>query len=156
MSAWFLPIAATVLGGIQAVNAGKQAEQLGYEQELLAEKNALLARRELQEQVRRQQKEDERLRSAALARAAASGAQISDSVADYLDYFEEEQERQINWLKTSGASRIRLQLSADRIQAKTTRQRGRNQQMSAFFGTITKAYAFGKAGGMFSPAGAEE
>ena len=102
-------VAMSIFGAIQGYRAGEQMEDLAEEQALLADRNSVLAHQELNEQVRRQGDEDKRLRSAAKARAAASGAEISGSSLTYLNFMEEEQGRQLNWMKTAGASRIRLQ-----------------------------------------------
>ena len=150
MSAWLIPAALSVFGAIQGYEAGKDMEKQADEMDRLAEKNALLKRRELTEQVRRQAEEDKRLRSAALARAAASGARVTGSVADYLDYMEDEQARQLDWLRTAGASRIRLDLEAEKRSADATRTRAETQKWGSLIQGFTSAFSYMDKGGMFT------
>lgn len=149
-SPWMVPAIMSVFGGIQGYGAGSDMQAQAGEMKKLAERNALLSRRELQEQVRRQSEEDYRVRSAALARAAASGARVSGSVADYLEYMGTEQSRQLEWLKTSGASRIRLQLAADMNNASAMKVRGKTQQWSSMVGAFTSAFSYMDKGGLFA------
>ena len=149
MSAWYFPAVMSVIGGIQGYSAGQEMQELADEQERLAEQNALLERRELREQVRRQAAEDRRVRSAALARAAASGARIEGSVADYLTHMEEEQTRQLNWLQEAGASRIRLNLQAGERQADATRIRASTQMWTSLITGFTQGFGYLDRGGLF-------
>ena len=110
----------------------------------------------LQEQVRRQNLQDRRLRASALARGAASGAEVgSGSVATEMQFMEDEQAYELNWLKTAGASKIRLQLQGDKLRAGVTIQQGQTQQWSSVVQGLTSAFMFADAGGMFttSPSG---
>lgn len=144
-------VAMSIFGAIQGYRAGEEMEDLAREEELLADKNALLADRELQEQVRRQEKEDTRLRGRARARAAASGAEISSgSLATALEYQEEEQGRQLNWMKTAGASRIRLQLQGDKLRAKAGMIKASNQKWSSLFQGFGSAAGYADKGGLFA------
>ena len=146
---WFAA-AASIFGSVLGYQGGKDQERLGRDQEKLAERDALLGKRELQEQVRRQSNEDARLRSSALARAAASGAEVtSGSIATFLTYQEEEQGRQLNWLKTSGASKIRLKLEGDRLRAKSTQQQGKNQQWGSLITGAVGAFGYADKQGLF-------
>ena len=146
----WLPMIMSIFGALQGASAGGDVMALGREQEKLAEKNALLEKRELQEQTRRQAAEDRRIRGTALARAAASGMRISGSVSASLDYLEEEQGRQLDWLKTAGASRIRLNLAAGKLAGKATQIQGRSQQLSSLFQGVSSAFGYADQGGMFS------
>ena len=144
-------LAVTIFGAIQGYQAGKEQEELAEQQALLADRNMVLQKQELNEQVRRQGDEDRRLRASAKARAAASGAELSGSPLAYLDYMEEEQGRQLNWMKTAGASRIRLQLEGDLLRASANKQRGKNQQWDALFKGVSSAAGTINANpGMFS------
>lgn len=147
---WLAPAIMSVFGGIQGYNAGREMEDLADEQERLGERNALLARRELQEKVRRQAEEDYRVRSAALARAAASGVRVEGSVADYLVHIEDEQDRQLRWLQSAGASRIRLQFASDQRSADALRIRANTQQWGSLVSGFTNAFGYLERGGYFS------
>lgn len=152
MNWWsMIPAVLSVFGGIQGYDAGKEMESLGKEQDLMAEENAILEKRELQEQVRRQDDEDRRLRASATARGAASGADVgSGSIAGYIGYMKEEQGRQMDWLKESGASAIRLRLQGAKMEARATRMRGKAQGMSSLLGGFTDAFMFADMGGAFT------
>ncbi len=147
---WLFPAAMSIFGGIQGYNSAQQMKSLADEQAKLGERNALLARRELAEQVRRQTEEDRLLRSAALARAAASGVEISGSVASYLEYIETEQTRQLDWLKTAGASRIRLDLESSRISASANRSRANSQGFESLLSGFAAGFSFMDKGGLFT------
>lgn len=143
-------VAMSVFGAIQGNRAGKQMESLAREQELLAEENAVFAQKELDEQVRRQGEEDKRLRSTARARAAASGARLEGTPADYLDYMEEEQGRQLDWMQTAGASKIRLDLQGDKLRARALKLEGSNQRWSSLFQGFGSAAGYAGQHGLFS------
>jgi len=143
-------LAVTIFGAIQSYQAGKQQEALAREQAALADRNMVLANEELGEQIRRQSEEDKRVRSTALARAAASGAELSGSPLAYLDYMEEEQGRQLNWMKTAGASRIRLQNEGDQIRASAGIMKGKNQQWDALFTGVSGAAGISNKYGLFT------
>jgi len=145
-----IPAVLSIFGAIAGINAGKEMEELSKRQSVMAEENALLSQRELDEQVRRQEEEDLRLRSSALAIAAGSGATISGSPASHLAYLETEQERALDWTKTAGASRIRLDLQAAQLEADALQTAGETKQFESFFGGITSSFMFMEQGGMFS------
>lgn len=147
---WLVPAVMSVFGALQGYEAGREMDNLADERERLAERNALLARRDLAEKVRRQAEEDYRLRSAALARAAATGVRVSGSVADYLEYMEDEQARQLRWLRTSGASRIRLELEGAKRDADSLRIRASSQRWGSLVGGFTRAFDFLDRGGYFT------
>lgn len=144
-----IPAVMSVFGAIEGYEAGKDMEALGKKQGLMAEENAVLAKRELQEQARRQSDDDRRLRASATARGAASGAELSGSIAGYIGYMEEEQGRQMTWLRESGASRIRLDLQGAKIEAEATKIKGKAQSMSALLGGFTDAFGYLSMGGAF-------
>lgn len=145
----WLPMIMSIFGALEGASAGGDVMALGREQAKIAERNALLEKRELQEQTRRQAAEDRRIRGTALARAAASGMRISGSVSASLEYLEEEQGRQLDWLKTAGASRIRLNLRSGLLQAKATTMQGRTQQLGSLFQGVSSAFGYANQGGMF-------
>ena len=149
-ASWMIPAAASLFGGLQGMKAGKAQKRLAKEQILLAEQNAVLQQRELDEQVRRQEAQDKKIRSSALARSAASGARVEWSVSGYLEYMEDEQAQQLDWMKTAGASRIRLDLAGEKMRAKALTIQGKSQQYSSFFSGITGAFSFMDRGGYFT------
>ncbi len=145
---WFA-VAMSVFGAIQGYQAGKKQEKLGKEQAKLAEENAMFARRELEEGIRRQEAIDQRLEGKALAKAAASGARLSGSLATYLDFLGETHEEQLDWMKTAGASRIRLQLEGDKLRAKSTQIAGKTAAYQSLFSGMGSAFGYADAGGAF-------
>jgi hypothetical protein len=149
MNPWAIPAIMSIFGGILGYNAGKEQEAYGRKQEQLAEENAALGRRELEEQIRRQKMDDQRLRSSLLARQGASGAEIgSGTNLTNTEYMEDEQEREMNWLKTSGASKIRVQLKSDMLKADITKSQGKNQQWSSIIQGSLGAFSYADKGGM--------
>lgn len=143
-------IAMSIFGAINARNAGKKQVDLSNDMAMLADRNSVLATQELNEQVRRQGQDDQRLRASARARAAASGAEMSGSPLSYLNFMEEEQGRQLDWMKTSGASRIRLQNEGDKLRARAGVISGEAQQWDAIFtgiGSIASTVGSFGAGG---------
>lgn len=138
-------VVVSVFGMIQGIQAGKDQVDLSNEAALLAERNSVLATQELNEIVRRQGDEDRRLRASALARAAASGAELSGSPLAYLDYMEEEQGRQLDWMMTAGASRIRMQYEGDLLRARAGVISGETTQWDSLFQGISSVTStFGK------------
>lgn len=153
MSAWFFPAAMTVFGGIQGYNAAQEAEQLADERRAAAERQALLDARKLEEKARRQAEEDYRLRSAALARAAASGATLEGSVADYLENMEGEQRRQLEWLQTAGAMQIRLNLEGEMLAADAMETRANAQGWQSLISGFVGGWGYLERGGYFDKPG---
>jgi len=145
-----IPMAISLIGSMKGMQAGKEMQDLAYQQGLIAEQNAVLEKRELQETVRRKEAEDRRLQGTALARAAGYGARVEGSVKGYLDYMDEEAGRQLDWLKSAGASRIRLKLAAEKLRVEASRKSGESQSTSALFGGITSMFSSGMSSGLFS------
>ena len=143
-----IAVGGRVLGGLRKRRASKQMKAMGREQALMAQENAMLERRELSEQVRRTEAQNQLVGSTALTRAAASGVTMKGSAQDFLSYIEAEQTRQVDWMQEAGASKIRLNLQANLLQAKSTNLNAKSMQ-SGFLTDI--AGAFGMAGklGMF-------
>ena len=149
MNPFAIPALMSVFGAVLGYQGGSDQKDYARQQEQLAQKNAALGRRELEEQIRRQDMEDMRLRSSLLARQAASGAEVgSGSNLTTAEYMEEEQARELNWMETSGASRIRLELEAELIQADITKSQGEDQQWSSIIGGAIGAFTFAEKGGM--------
>jgi len=149
MNPFAIPALMSVFGAVLGYGAGSDQKDYARQQEKVAEQNASLARRELEEQVRRQNAEDMRLRGSMLARQAASGAEVgSGTNLTNAEYMEEEQARELNWMRTSGASRIRLELESEMIQADITRSQGEDQQWSSILQGAMGAFAYADKGGM--------
>lgn len=149
MSNWFIPAALSVLGGIQGYNAAEEAADLADERRAAAERQALLDARTLEEQTRRQAEQDYRVRSAALARAAASGAKVTGSVAEFLENMEDEQRRQLEWLQTAGANQIRLNLEGESLAADAMERRAKAQGWQSLIRGAVQGYSFLSKGGYF-------
>ena len=146
---WWVPATLSLIGGVQGYNAAQEAEDLADERRAAAERQALLDARRLEEQSRRQAEEDYRLRSAALARAAASGATVEGSVADYLEHMEEEQRRQLEWLNTAGAMQIRLNLEGEMLAADAMETRANAQAWQSLIGGFVQGWGYLNQGGFF-------
>lgn len=146
---WFIPAIMSVFGGVQDYQAGKDMESLARQQELMAEENAMLEQKELDENVRRQNLRDAQVRGSAQAKAAASGQRVEGSLSNYLDFIDEEQSREIDWMKTAGASRIRLNKQAANNQARSLRIQAKTRKRGLYSGLLKGASMLG-AGGLFS------
>ncbi len=149
---WFIPAIMSVFGGVGEYKAGKDMEKLAAQQSLLAEENALLEKRELDENVRRQQVRDKRVRGTALAKAAASGARLEGSVGGYLGYLDSEQGRQLDWMKQAGHSRIQMNKAASQLQAQQTKIAGKAKKFGLFSGVAGAASFLGQGGFFATPA----
>ena len=147
---WFIPAIMSVFGGVQDYKAGKEMENLAREQELMAEQNAALEQQELTENVRRENLRNSQIKGSAAAKAAASGRRVEGSLSSYLDFIEEEQGREVDWMRSSGASRIRLNRQAAMNQARSTRLQARAKKRGLYTGLLGAASTLGK-GGLFSP-----
>lgn len=100
-----IPIISAVLG---AASSYRQYES-GKEAEKMAKENAKRARAETAEEVRRQQAANAQMEGLAKARAAAGGAKLTGTVSSYLDRLKEENLKDIDWMRRSGASRAGLE-----------------------------------------------
>lgn len=98
--AWFAPVAAvfTVVQGISSIQAGRQAKRT-------AKANAELARLETEEEIRRTRKMQQREEALARAKAAASGVSEGGSMSSYIKEMEQENSRQLEWMRKAGRSR---------------------------------------------------
>lgn len=146
---WFIPAIMSIFGGIGEYKAGKKMDKLADQQALLAEENAVLEKRELDENVRRQEQRDKRVRGSATAKAAASGARLEGSVGDYLGYLESEQGTQLDWMKTAGESRVRINKQSSLLQAQQTRIQADSKKAGLFTG-VAGAFSFLGQGGFFA------
>jgi len=145
---WFIPAIMSVFGGVQDYKAGKEMESLAREQELMAEENAALEQRELDENVRRQENRDALVRGSAAAKAGASGRRVEGSLSDYLGYISDEQGRQVDWMETAGASRIRLNRQSANLQTQALRLQAKDKKSGLLSGFMQGVSMLGQ-GGLF-------
>ena len=148
MSLWLIPAAASLVGGVVDYKAGQDMEDLAYQEARMVEENKALASRELAETVRRQKREDAMALGAATARAAASGARVSGTAAGYLEFIEQEQIDNIDWMKESGESRIDLDYRAGMMGVESSHLQADSKKAGLFTGIIGAASFMGK-GGLF-------
>ncbi len=148
---WFVPAILSVFGGVQDYEAGKEMQSLAREQELMAEENAALEQRELDENVRRQKNRDAQVRGSAAAKAAASGQRVEGTLSDYLSFIESEQGRELDWMESAGASRIRLNKQAAMNQARSLRINADAKKNGLYTGFLQGLSYLGQ-GGLFSSA----
>lgn len=134
---WFVAAAINLFGVVSQYNATKDIDQLARQQELLAEENAALEQRELDETIRRQRLQDVQVRGTALARASASGRRVEGSLQDYLTFIGTEQQRELDWTTSSGASRIQINLQTARNEARALRIQAKAKRRDAFSGLMT-------------------
>lgn len=129
-----------------------QQQEAQEESEAIADANAARIEAEAQETARRAEKTAQAERSTARARAAASGV-VGLSTYLHLDEMEKEQNRQIDWIRKSGAS----QADITTREAKATRSTTRAAQAQTIMSGAKDAYDWGsgvnwfKAGGSPSP-----
>lgn len=145
---WMFAAASSLFGVFSDLDASKEMKLLSQQQILIAEENALLERRELDEQIRRQKLKDTSVRGEALARTAASGKRVEGSAQDYLDFIETEQQTQLAWTETAGASRIRLNKQAAINQARALKIRARAKRDESIMGLFESA-SYLERGGFF-------
>ena len=150
---WFIPAIMSIFGGINDYKAGKELEGVARQQELQAEENAVLEQKELDENIRRQKIQDDRVKASAISKAAASGARIEGSTSQYIDYIGEEQGRQLDWMADAGTSRIRLNKQSALLDAQTTRIQAKSQKRSSIFNAGIQAFGFLGQGGYFKGSG---
>ena len=93
-------LAASAYSAYQQADAADEAKEI-------AEMNADRERAESAEEARRAQKQADRTNSLARARAAASGI-AGESSDMYLAALEDEQQREVDWIRTSGSSRAKI------------------------------------------------
>lgn len=127
-----------LVGAGATVYSAYQKGQAAEEAEKIAEKNAQRTELETEEAARRLERQQERNQSLAKARAAASGAGGA-SVDTYLDDMEAEDERQLNWLKKSGASQAEIQ----RWEGRATAKAGRAGAIAGMIGGAADMFSAG-------------
>ena len=146
MSLWLIPAAASVVGGVLDYKAGQGMDDLADQEARIVEENKALATRELAETVRRQGREDAMTMGAATARAASSGATVSGTSAGYLEFIEQEQIDNIDWMQESGESRIELDYQAGLTGVESSRIQADSKKTGLFTGIIGAAAFMGKSG----------
>ncbi len=150
---WLIPALLSVWGGIQQYKAGQDMENSAGQQERMAAENRQLEEQELTESIRRKEITDKRLRGKALSLAAASGAEVSGSAADYLEFINTTQSDEVNWMRKAGLSKARLNYQAGMLSAQQTRISAK-QSKAALFSSIGQA-GFTLAGSGFFGSGAD-
>ena len=133
-------ITALIGAGAQFYSSMQQAEA-AEEGERIAEKNAQRAELETEEQARRLKAQQEKNQSLARARAAASGAG-GESIDTYLEDMEDEDYRQLDWLRRSGYNRSQIMRDEGRMYGRAGRARATAGMFSAgadIFGAAAKA-----------------
>ena len=93
----------TLLSAGAGMYAASQKYEAADQAEEIAELNARNAEMEAEESARRLEKQQASNQSLARARAAASGAG-GESVANYLEDMEREDENQLDWIRRAGSS----------------------------------------------------
>ncbi len=129
---WLIPALLSIWGGVQQYKAGQDMENAAGQQERLAYDNERLEKQELEEGIRRQEIKDKLLRGKALSLASASGAEVSGSAADYLDFIATTQSDEVNWMRKAGLSKARLNLRSGLLQAQQTRIAGKQAKTAIF------------------------
>ena len=148
--AWAVPAVISIFGGKSAYDsADKQREYAKRELEI-AQFNAKLEERELRETVRRQQRQDERLRGGALARIAASGAKLTGTTEIVMEDLVEEQERQVAWMQEAGASQIRLRLESARTMYDAAKANIETQKRAAIYDTVFSLFGYADKAGLMT------
>ncbi len=153
MSLLAAAIGTKVFGAFGKRRAGKQMEALAKQQAMMAQQNAALERRELAESIRRQEFKNIQTSGSALSKASASGVTLEGSTQGYLDFMDTELAGQVDWMQAAGESRIKQNLNANLLQAKSTKLNAKSMKTSALtdlagaFGMATGGGLFGSNGG---------
>lgn len=135
-------LAAAAYSANEQRKAGKAAKRSANEtaaaQTAAAKENAAMELKEANEEARRMGVAQKSQLSEAKARAGASGVRTTGSQLGFLERLEENQGKELDWLKKSGASRADFIKRTGAIQAGMTRSSG------------SSAYSQGKIGSMDS------
>jgi len=94
--------AASVYNAYDSYKSGQRAEDI-------ADQNASLIQQQADEEARRFSRQAEQNMGRLRAGAAASGTKLEGTILDYLSDVEGEQNKQLSWIKSSGASRAKVQ-----------------------------------------------
>jgi len=138
---WMVIISAAGAG--YSIYAGERAEDVAdkraAEMEAQGRENAKLIEAETQEQARRVSAQQREAESMALAKAAASGVQVSGSTKDYLSDMSTENKRQLDWLKKSGKSKANLARSGAYVSASGVRESGTQAKYGGYSDAVKTA-----------------
>ena len=108
---------ASLAAGAYSANEQRKA---GKKQSRIASDNAARERAESEEAARRHEQAQGAQLSEAKARAAASGVKTSGSQLGFLERLEESQGKELDWMKTSGASRASIAERTGKVNASIT------------------------------------
>ena len=96
-----------VIMAVAAIGSGVMAYEANEQGKDIAEENKRLQALETQEEARRLEREQSKTEALARAKAAATGAG-GESLDLYLEDMETQHNKELNWLKFSGASRNKI------------------------------------------------
>lgn len=121
--AFAVPIVVGIATAAMSVYQGMKMQDAADEQEDIAKRNAEREQREAEEAVRREKKEFQAEESLDRARAAASGIDVDKSKSTVLFMAEKRKSHQeeIDWMKSSAASRADIIKREGRLAADQTR-----------------------------------
>ena len=129
--------AIAVVSGLYGVYSGiqqsKAASKAASKQEKLSRANAANIEAETREEARRVQKAGDEALAEGRAKAAASGTKGTGSQSVFLGAEEDELNREIDWLNTSGSNRADLATTAGKNAADVTREQGKNALYGSLF-----------------------
>ena len=140
---------ARVIGGVKQRKAEKAQSAEEYR---LAQENIALEKAETEESIRRTGLSQRKTEGMAKTQVAASGFAVGSSLDKYVESMKAEHASDIDWMRTSGASRAEIaeRESAARLSASESASKGRfisniGSSIGAFGGAATsyKQYGWG-------------
>jgi len=108
MAAAYVALAAAVIGGIGAYQSGNARKGAAARQEQLDKQNIELYKKEVGESVRRTGIENDKTESVIKTQIGASGFAVGSSLDAYLKTVQQENSTDLDWMRTSGASRVAI------------------------------------------------
>ena len=135
---------AAVASAAAGVYSAKQSADAAEEQEKLAEKNAQYEQMEAEESARRLSEENERTESLSRAMAAASGVG-GESQENYLSAQELKGQREVAWMKKTGANRANIIRTEGAITAKAGKAQALASGVSSATQGVGTVYQTGAA-----------
>ena len=134
-----LIIGGGILKGIGAIKNKKAADRSAKEQRQLDEENIRLDKLEIAESISRTESSNRQSAGMAEAQIGASGFGGGSSMNSYLSTIKAEQASDVDWMKTSGASRTAIQEREAAARQRNSNRQARGNFMSGIassFGTI--------------------
>ncbi len=136
-------VLAAIIGAVASIGGAimqkKAADKAARRQEQLAREAARNKAMEAEEMARRAKLENAAEESRVRARAAASGLTGAGSIGDYLMTQQEENKRQLDWIRTAGRSEADYIRQSGYYQADATRAQG----TAALFSGASQAAGIG-------------